>query len=140
MSLRGTVAFVMAEGDVAVASRAKDLAKDGADIALYSNPSQSNEHTTSLRDSIHEAQPSAKITIHSGDLTTAGALEKVFADVLSDHGRIDVVVNSAGMLVQMPTSSRSPALEYNDLLAYAVFVDEQWRIAVEQLDAEIGRT
>lgn len=115
------------------------MARDGADLALYSNPSQTKEHTIKLRDTIHETQPSAKITLHGGDLTTAGAVEKVFADVLSDHGRIDVVVNSAGMVLQKPESSVSSDWEYNKLLAYAIFVDEQRRIAEELLDAEVAR-
>lgn len=74
------------------------------------------------------------ISIHAGDLSTAAAVEELFSEVINEHKKIDIVINTVGMVLKKPISDISEA-EYDKMFAYAVFVDEQRRRAVDQLRA-----
>ena len=114
---------------------ARDLAKDGANLALHYNSAKSKDETEKFRDELEKAHSGIKVSIHAGDLTTASAVEKLFKEVLSEHKKLDIVVNTVGMVLKKPITEISEA-EYDKMFAYAVFVDEQRRSVVDQFHAE----
>ena len=73
--------------------------------------------------------------MHAGDLGTAAAVEKLFSEVKNEHKKIDIVVNTVGMVHKKPITELSED-EYDKMFAYAVFIDEQRRLCVDQLHAE----
>ena len=91
-----------------------------------------------FRNEVLKAYPSINVSVHAGDLGTAAAVEKLFADVLAEHKKIDIVVNTAGMVLKKPITEISEA-EYDKMFAYAVFVDEQRRRCVDQYNTELIR-
>lgn len=50
--------------------------------------------------------------------------DRVFADVMACHGRIDMVVTEAGKVLKKPATKMSE-VEGQQMLAYATFVDAQ---------------
>lgn len=85
-----------------------------------------------------KANSGIKVSVHEGDLTTAAAVEKLFSEVLAQHKKIDIVVNTVGMVLKKPITEISES-EYDKMFAYAVFVDEQRRLSVDRLHAELIR-
>lgn len=71
-------------------------------------------------------------------MSTAAAVEKLFADVLAEHTKIDIVVNTVGMVLKKPITDISEA-EYDKMFAYAVFIDEQRRRTVDEYHAALIR-
>lgn len=114
---------------------ARELAKEGASLALHYNSPKSKDATLLFRDELSAAHPDIAVSLHAGDLTTAAAVETLFAEAIAAHGHIDIVVNTVGMVLKKPITDISEA-EYDKMFAYAVFVDEQRRRCVDQLRAE----
>jgi 2,3-dihydro-2,3-dihydroxybenzoate dehydrogenase len=48
------------------------------------------------------ASPAALVTTHAVDVSNVEQVERLFAEVTAAHGRLDVVVNTAGMLLVRP--------------------------------------
>lgn len=88
-----------------------------------------------FRDELVKANSGIKVSIHVGDLTTAAAVEKLFSEVLAEHKKLDIVVNTVGMVLKKPITDISEA-EYDKMFAYAVYVDEQRRQVVDKFHAE----
>lgn len=65
-----------------------------------------------FRDEILNIYPGINVSVHAGDLGTATAVETLFSDVLSEHKKIDIVVNTAGMVLKKPITNISEA-EYD---------------------------
>lgn len=65
-------------------------------------------------------------------------MNTLFADVLAKHGKIDVVVNGMGEILQKPIAQLSEA-EREQLLAYTAFVGEQGQDCSKQLREELGK-
>ena len=62
------------------------------------------------RDAVAGAETAAEITAFGGkaeahalDVTEARAVDRLFADIFERHGRLDVLVNSAGIAIRKPT-------------------------------------
>lgn len=109
--------------------------KDGSNLAIHN----SSHSIVQLRDEITKAYPGVKVSVHGGDLGTTTAVEMLLTNVLAEHRRLDIVVNSAGTVMQKPNPNISEG-DYYRLLAYGIFVDEQRRRSVEQIGAETSRT
>ena len=120
------------------AERARELVTDGASLALHYSSEKSKYQTVHFRDQIKKAYPGTKVSVHAGDLGSAPAVERLFAEVISAHEKIDIVVNTAGMVLKKPITNVSEA-EYDKMFAYAVFVDDQRRRCVDQFNAEAIR-
>lgn len=117
---------------------AKQLAKEGADLALHYNSAKSKDPTEQFRNEVVKDYSGINVSVHAGDLGTAAAVEQLFSDVLSKHKKIDIVVNTAGMVMKKPITEISEA-EYDKMFAYAIYVDEQRRRTVDQYHAELIR-
>lgn len=76
--------------------------------------------------------------MHSGNLASTTDVERIFADVLVNHGRIDMVVNEAGKALKKPASKVNDA-EKQQMLAYATFVDAQAQEYSRRLREETER-
>ena len=115
----------------------QQLAKEGENLALHYHSQKSKDESIKLRDDLLRAYPGILISLHTGDLGTTAAVEQLFVDAIKQHKKVDIVVNTAGMVLKKPISKVSE--DHDKMFAYAVFVDEQRRRAVEQLRVEAGR-
>jgi NAD(P)-dependent dehydrogenase (short-subunit alcohol dehydrogenase family) len=70
-----------------------------------------------LEATLSQQFPSTKVVFYAADLSTAAAVDKLFADVLKEFGRIDIVVNTIGMVLKKPISDISEE-EYDKMFAY----------------------
>lgn len=127
MSLKGKVALVteggrhfaagkVQEKDISsvsltghVSESLKQLVKEEANLALHHTLGQSRVTALHMRDTVLKAHPDISISIHGGDLGTAAAVERLFSEVLAEHGRIDVVVTAAGVVAKGAAMSGSEA-------------------------------
>jgi hypothetical protein len=60
--------------------------------------------------------PSTKVVFYAANLTTAAAVDKLFADVIKDFGKINIVVNTIGAVLKKPITAISEE-EYDTLFA-----------------------
>jgi NAD(P)-dependent dehydrogenase (short-subunit alcohol dehydrogenase family) len=116
MSLSGQVALVTGGAKNLGAEIALQLAPLGVSLALHYNSAKTKEDALKLEATFKEKFPSTKVVFYAADLTTAAAVDNLFADVLKDFGRIDIVVNTIGMVLKKPISDISEA-EYDKMFA-----------------------
>ncbi|EJN06507.1 SDR family oxidoreductase [Phyllobacterium sp. YR531] len=94
---------------------ARDLAAHGAkSIAVHYNSSVTKVDADATVSAI-EATGSKGIALQA-DLTTAGAMEKLFRDVVATIGRPDIAINTVGKVLKKPIAEISEA-EYDDMSA-----------------------
>lgn len=116
MALNGKVALVTGGAKNLGADIAHELASVGASLALHYNSDKTKADAAKTEAALAEAFPSAKVRFYQGDLTTAAAVEKLFAAVEKDFGRIDIVVNTVGKVLKKPITDISEA-EYDSMFA-----------------------
>jgi len=116
MSLKGQVALVTGGAKNLGAAIALELAPTGVDLALHYNSPKTKEDALKLEAKLKQEFPSTKVVFYTADLTTAAAVDKLFADVIKDFGRIDIVVNTIGMVLKKPISEISEQ-EYDTMFA-----------------------
>lgn len=118
MSLQGQVALVTGGAKNLGAATARELANSGASLALHYNSPSSKNDAAQLESELKQKHPSVKVAFYQADLTSAGAVEKLFQDVLKDFGKIDIVVNNVGKVLKKPITEISEG-EYDEMFAYA---------------------
>ena len=92
---------------------AQDLAAHGAKaVALHYNSASSKAAAEKTAAQIEQA--GAKAVILSGDLTTAAAMEKLFADAIAAVGRPDIAINTVGKVLKKPFADISEA-EFDEM-------------------------
>lgn len=79
------------------------LAKSGVHVAA--GYSKGRENAERLKDVLSEE--GASISIHQGKVDDAADCERVVAEVLEDHGRIDYLINNAGITVDKTVRNMS---------------------------------
>jgi NAD(P)-dependent dehydrogenase (short-subunit alcohol dehydrogenase family) len=80
---------------------ARDLADQGAKVvAIHYNSNRTKADAEETVAAIEAA--GAKAVAFRADLTTAAAMEKLFADVVAAVGRPDIAVNTVGMVLKKP--------------------------------------
>jgi acetoacetyl-CoA reductase len=62
-----------------------------------------------------EAHPEAVISLHQGDVASPGDCQRIVNEVLEEHGRLDVLVNNAGITRDRTVRKMAPE-EWNDVL------------------------
>jgi len=76
-----------------------------------------------ISEAVHEcsAQLGGRCSSHTADLTRADAVRRAVDGALAEHGRIDVLVNNAGMVVYG---------ENEDFTAFQDMAEEQWDFGI----------
>ena len=94
---------------------ARDLAAQGARaVAIHYNTSATKPAADETVAAIKAA--GAEAIALQGDLTTAGAVEALFADVIAAFGKPDIAVNTVGKVLKKPIVEISEA-EYDEMTA-----------------------
>jgi len=94
---------------------ARDLAKQGAKaVAIHYNSVSSKEDADATVAAIEAA--GAKAVAFQADLTTAGAMNKLFTDTIAAVGRPDIAINTVGKVLKKPIVEISEA-EYDEMTA-----------------------
>ncbi|MFJ3044787.1 SDR family oxidoreductase [Herbaspirillum chlorophenolicum] len=94
---------------------ARDLAAHGAKaVAIHYNSMSSKADADKTVAAIEQA--GAKAVALQADLTSAGAVEKLFADTVAAVGRPDIAINTVGKVLKKPMADVSEA-EYDEMAA-----------------------
>lgn len=94
---------------------ARDLAAQGAKaVVIHYNSAASAAEAKETAAAIERA--GAKAVTLQGDLTSAAAVEKLFADTIAAVGRPDIAINTVGKVLKKPMTEISEA-EYDDMTA-----------------------
>jgi NAD(P)-dependent dehydrogenase (short-subunit alcohol dehydrogenase family) len=94
---------------------ARDLAQHGARaVAIHYNSAASKADADATVGAIRAA--GAQAVAIQADLTTAGAVEKLFADTIAAVGRPDIAINTVGKVLKKPFAEISEA-EYDEMAA-----------------------
>jgi NAD(P)-dependent dehydrogenase (short-subunit alcohol dehydrogenase family) len=94
---------------------AHDLAKQGArSVAIHYNSSATRDAAEETLSVIKAA--GAQAVAFQADLTTAGAMEKLFADTIAAVGNPDIAINTVGKVLKKPLVDISEA-EYDEITA-----------------------
>ena len=89
-----------------------------------------------LREELSESKAGINASAYTGNISTVAAVDQLFPEVLGEHKKINVVVNTAGP-VPKKASSEISEKDYDKMLVYSVFVDDQRRRAVDAYQAEL---
>ncbi len=94
---------------------ARDLAAQGAKaIAIHYNSPATKAEAEATMAAVETA--GAKCVTIKADMTTADAVEKLFADVVAAIGRPDIAINTVGKVLKKPIIEISEA-EYDEMSA-----------------------
>ncbi|MCB4767252.1 SDR family oxidoreductase [Ancylobacter sp. Lp-2] len=94
---------------------ARDLAAHGAGaVAIHYNSAASKPEAEATVAAVKAA--GAEAVAFQADLTSAGAVEKLFADTVAAIGRPDIAINTVGKVLKKPMSEISEA-EYDEMTA-----------------------
>ncbi|HEV2506312.1 MAG TPA: SDR family oxidoreductase [Mesorhizobium sp.] len=94
---------------------ARDLAAHGAKaIAIHYNSAATKADADATLAAVKAA--GAKAVAFQADLTTAGAIEKLFVDAVAAVGRPDIAINTVGKVLKKPMVEISEA-EYDEMSA-----------------------
>jgi hypothetical protein len=84
--------------------------------SLARSQTKASTETVRFRDELVKAHPNIKVSIHAGDLTTGAAVSKLFEDAVAEHGQLNIVINTVGMVLKKPMTDVSEA-EYDTMFA-----------------------
>lgn len=94
---------------------AVDLAQQGAKaVVIHYNSDNTKQDAEQTAAAVQKT--GAKAVILQGDLTTASAVEKLFADAVAAVGRPDIAINTVGKVLKKPILDISEA-EYDEMAA-----------------------
>lgn len=94
---------------------ARDLAQHGAKaVAIHYNSAGTKSDADVTIAAVEAA--GAKAVAFQGDLTSAGAMEKLFADAVAAVGRPDIAINTVGKVLKKPFAEITEA-EYDEMTA-----------------------
>jgi hypothetical protein len=116
MALSGKVALITGGAKNLGADIARALAGVGADLAIHYNSASSKSDATKLEAELKQKYPSIKLSFYQGDLTSAGAVHKLFQEVVRDFKKVDIVINTVGKVLKKPITEISEA-EYDSMFA-----------------------
>lgn len=101
-TLQGKVTLITGGAKNLGAGIATEFVRLGSHLALHYHSSSSKSSADALLSTLSSQYPNTKIIFYQADLTTAAAVEKLFADVVRDFGKVDVLVNTVGMVLKKP--------------------------------------
>ncbi|MEQ8309453.1 MAG: SDR family oxidoreductase [Sphingopyxis sp.] len=114
-NIKGKVALIAGGGKNLGGLIARDLAAHGARaVAIHYNSPASAAETDETLAAVRAA--GAEAVAFQADLTSAAAMEKLFADVIAAVGRPDIAINTVGKVLKKPFTEISEA-EYDEMTA-----------------------
>lgn len=114
-SIKGKVAIIAGGAKNLGGLIARDLAEQGARaVAIHYNSAASKAEAEATVAAVQAA--GAKAVALQGDLTTAAAVEKLFADAMAAVGRPDIAINTVGKVLKKPFTEISED-EYDEMTA-----------------------
>ncbi|MCR6627857.1 SDR family oxidoreductase [Pseudoxanthomonas japonensis] len=114
-SIRGKVALIAGGAKNLGGLIARDLAQQGAAaVAVHYNSAASKADADATVTAVQAA--GAKAVALQGDLTSAAAVERLFADAIAAVGRPDIAINTVGKVLKKPITEISEA-EYDEMSA-----------------------
>lgn len=116
MSLQGKTVIITGGAKNLGAEIALSLASLGASLALHYNSPTSKKHAAELEQKLGQQFPDCSVKFYQGDLTTEGAVNKLFEAAKEDFGKIDIVINTVGKVLKKPMTEVSEA-EYDSMFA-----------------------
>ncbi len=99
--LSGRVAIVTGGSRGIGLAIAEGLAAAGAETVIASRNAGQAAHALSAK--------GLRVTSHALDVTSRLSAQELLADVLRDHGRVDILVNSAGVIQRKPIEDTTDA-------------------------------
>jgi NAD(P)-dependent dehydrogenase (short-subunit alcohol dehydrogenase family) len=114
--LRDRVAIVTGGGDGIGGAISKLFAQHGALVEMAEKDSERADRT---RRSIEEA--GGRVRVHVVDVTDPSAVERMAADVLDRHGRVDVLINNVGDYRPLVRFEASTPESWNDMYTVNLF-------------------
>lgn len=112
-TLDGKVAVVTGAARNLGRSAAKGFASMGATVVLHYHCDSSKESILSLAEEI--AQDNQQVSIIQADLTQKEEVTKLFDFVEEKHGKIDILLNTAGTMLKVPLAKTS-IYDYDSIL------------------------
>ena len=109
--LRGKVALITGASGGIGAAMAKRLAQSGIDLVLCGRSAEKLEKT---RKSVEEY--GVKTFLYTGDLTADGAPKACIDAALGAFGRLDILINNAGMALSCPYEQTTEA-QFDNIMA-----------------------
>lgn len=116
MSLHGQSAFITGGAKNLGALVASQLAAEGANVAIHYHGASSTEAADSLVADLRQRYPEIKVQAYQADLVPAANVKQIFSDILKDFGKLDIVVNTVGMVLKKPLAEISEQ-EYDNMFA-----------------------
>lgn len=114
-TIKGKVAIIAGGAKNLGGLIARDLAEQGARaVAIHYNSAASQAEAEATVAAVQAA--GAKAVALQGDLTTAAAVEKLFADAVAAVGRPDIAINTVGKVLKKPFTEISED-EYDEMTA-----------------------
>ncbi|SAK61209.1 SDR family oxidoreductase [Caballeronia ptereochthonis] len=114
-SIKGKVVLIAGGAKNLGGLIARDLARQGAKaVAIHYNSASSKAAADETVAAIEAAGTQA--AAFQGDLTTAGAVEKLFADTVAAVGKPDIAINTVGKVLKKPFVEITEA-EYDEMSA-----------------------
>lgn len=114
-SIKGKVVLIAGGAKNLGGLVARDLAQQGAKaLAIHYNSASSKAAADETVAAIKAA--GAKAAAFQADLTTAGAVEKLFADATAAVGKPDIAINTVGKVLKKPFVEITEA-EYDEMIA-----------------------
>jgi acetoacetyl-CoA reductase/3-oxoacyl-[acyl-carrier protein] reductase len=95
--LLGRVAFVTGGTRGIGAAISRSLASQGADVAAGYSGNQ--EAAEAFAHDFASGFPDRHVTVHRGDIGSADDCRRTVAEVIDQHGRLDILINNAGITV-----------------------------------------
>lgn len=116
MSLTNKVTLITGGGKNLGACIARLFANDGSHLALHYNSSKTQKEALQLVDELKSSNSKIKIELYQADLTDVSQIKALFDDVEKAFGRIDIVINTVGMVLKKPMTTITEA-EYDTMFA-----------------------
>jgi NAD(P)-dependent dehydrogenase (short-subunit alcohol dehydrogenase family) len=114
-SIQGKVVLIAGGAKNLGGLLARDFAQQGAKaVVVHYNSASSKEDADATVAAIKQA--GAKAVALQGNLTSAAAMEKLFADAIAAVGRPDIAINTVGKVLKKPMADISEA-EYDEMSA-----------------------
>ncbi|EZH76744.1 SDR family oxidoreductase [Ectopseudomonas composti] len=114
-SIAGKTVLIAGGGKNLGGLLARDLAANGASaVVIHYNSAASKAEAEATVQAVEKL--GAKAVALQGDLTSAAAVEKLFADAVAAVGRPDIAINTVGKVLKKPFSEISEA-EYDEMTA-----------------------